>query len=139
MFAFCGADVDSNAEATSPDWKKWKPSDPTSPHWYDVESLQALIAAYIAEEREGGKVKTVREFVSEFKGLSGTAKQKRVIEAALFSPGDYLHDMVSGGEVSRDMVELLLEAMQGEARPVSPATLGSISEEHLADWLVQSF
>ena len=31
---------------------KWKPSDPTSPHWYDPERLQRLIAAYVAHDAD---------------------------------------------------------------------------------------
>ena len=69
-------------QASAPDWNKWRPSDPTSPHWYTPERLRLLVAAYIAAERDGGgKARTVREFVSEFRGLSATAKQKSVTEA----------------------------------------------------------
>jgi hypothetical protein len=69
---------DVRIERTSPTWEKWRPDDPTSAHWYTAETLRDLIAAHIGNERQGGRVKTVREFVSEFRGLSSTAKQKRV-------------------------------------------------------------
>ncbi len=62
--------------ATSPAWLKWKPSDPTSAHWYDRERLARLIAGYVAHEDGRKNKRTVREFVTEFRGLSGTAKQK---------------------------------------------------------------
>ena len=39
------------ATATDPAWAKWKPSDPTSPHWYTAEHLERLLAAYIAVDR----------------------------------------------------------------------------------------
>ena len=37
----------TTVEATDPAWQKWKPSDPTSPHWYKPEDLERLIAAYL--------------------------------------------------------------------------------------------
>jgi hypothetical protein len=37
--AWDGADF-ANVEATSPDWRKWRPSEPTSPHWYTEARLQ---------------------------------------------------------------------------------------------------
>jgi hypothetical protein len=36
-------------------WKKWRPIDPTSPHWYTVEQLRTLIAAYVHAEQHGGR------------------------------------------------------------------------------------
>jgi hypothetical protein len=35
-------------EATNPSWVKWRPPDPTSPHWYKLEHLNRLIAGYLA-------------------------------------------------------------------------------------------
>jgi hypothetical protein len=61
---------------------KWRPSDPTSPHWYDEARLARLIAAHIAHAEDHDRpCPTVREFVSEFRGLSGTAKAKAICEA----------------------------------------------------------
>jgi hypothetical protein len=63
-------------------WSKWRPSDPTSPHWYDAR-LRRLMGAYIARDHDHGHdLRTVREFISEFRGLSASAKQKLVLEAA---------------------------------------------------------
>jgi hypothetical protein len=33
-----------------PSWHKWMPNSPTSPHWYNVEQLAALVAALVGEE-----------------------------------------------------------------------------------------
>ena len=68
-----------HASATNPAWQKWRPSDPTCPHWYDRARLERLIAAYVSHDR--GRPGTVREFVSEFRGLSATAKQAAVLDA----------------------------------------------------------
>jgi hypothetical protein len=46
-------------------WEKWGPSDPTSPHWYDVPRLARLIGANIARAQDHHEpVKTVRDFVA---------------------------------------------------------------------------
>jgi DNA topoisomerase VI subunit B len=63
-------DRDGRATATAPDWAKWRPSDPTSPHWYRTGHLERLIAAYLAHDAAVGRVRTVRELVAEFRGLA---------------------------------------------------------------------
>jgi DNA topoisomerase-6 subunit B len=113
-------------ERSTTTWEKWWPNQPTSPHWYSVERLSQLVAAYVAS----GAVKTVRELVSEFSGLSGTAKQKAVTSAAGLS-GATLGDLVRDGDVDRTAIARLLTAMQQEARPIKPVKLGAIGEEHL--------
>jgi hypothetical protein len=40
----------SNA-ASNPTWRKWLPSDPTSPHWYDAERLGRLRRPHSARRR----------------------------------------------------------------------------------------
>ena len=62
-------------ESGNREWIKFKADDQTSAYWYSPDELKGLIAAYITN---GGK--TVREFVSEFRGLSGTGKQKAVLQ-----------------------------------------------------------
>jgi hypothetical protein len=77
----------------------------------------------------------VREFVAEFNGLSTSAKQKAVTTAAQL-PRAYLHDLVVDGDIDMDAASRLLTAMQAEARPVRPAALGVIGEEHLSQHLI---
>jgi DNA topoisomerase VI subunit B len=120
---------------TMPGWRKWAPRDPTDAHWYSPERLQSLIAAYLTEERRGGRARTVREFVAEFAGLRGTAKQKAVTEVTGLS-GAYLHDLVTDGDVAREPVAALLTAMQRESRAVKPAALGVLGEDHIRAYLV---
>lgn len=107
---------------------------PTSPHWYKPDDLAELVAAYISHEREGGEVRTVRDFIGEFNGLKGTVVRKRVIEAANLS-GTYLADLVAGDDVDRDAIGILHEAMMNESRPVTHARLGAVGKNHLAQWL----
>ena len=119
-------------ERTPTDWKKWSPNQPTSAHWYDEVTLRDLIAAYIARERDGGRERTVREFVSEFRGLSSTAKQKAVTGAW---SGKRLHDFVRGGDVDDNFVAELLAEMQAASSPPAPKLLGLLGQVHLREWM----
>jgi hypothetical protein len=69
-----------NVAATKPDWDKWRPRDPTSPHWYDLQRFQRYLAAHVARDRDLGHGRTVREFIGEFRGLAGTARQRQIKE-----------------------------------------------------------
>jgi DNA topoisomerase VI subunit B len=117
--------------ASSPDWAKWRPSDPTSPWWYRVEDLERLIAAYISHDADKGRERTVQQLAGEFRGLSATAKQK-AIGAATGLARAHLNDLVIDGALDRDALWRLLNEMQARSRPVKPAALGVIGQEHLA-------
>lgn len=118
-------DVVVKVRPTNTEWSKWKPSDPTSPHWYQPQHLERLIAGYISNERDI----TVREFVSEFHGLSGTAKQRRVLEATGLAR-ERLSNLVHGRDLDHQKIARLLAVMQQESKPVKPMSLGIIGEEH---------
>ncbi|MFH1743230.1 MAG: ATP-binding protein [bacterium] len=115
-------------------WRKWRSNECTSAQWYDAERLRNLIAAYVTEERDGGSAKTVREFVSEFRGFTSTVKQKCVTEASGLS-GLYLHDLVNGDGVDIHRVETLLDVMKQNSKPVNPRLLGIIGQEWITDWM----
>src|SRR5262249_350307 len=115
-------------------WQKWLPNRPTDPHWYAPERLRSLLGAYISKEREGGKPRTVREFISEFHGLKSPARQAAACKTAGLH-GAYLHDLVVGNAVDQEAAERLLLAMQGESRAVRPRALGVLGERHLANCL----
>lgn len=123
--------------AVSGGWHKWRPRDPTSPHWYSWERLRDLIAAYLKAERSGGQAKTVRDFIGEFRGLSSTVKRKEIMEAAGLS-GYYLHDLIDGDQVAEVPVGRLLDAMQKASKPVKPADLGVLGATFLRDYLTNS-
>ncbi|MDR3639634.1 MAG: hypothetical protein P4L84_37890 [Isosphaeraceae bacterium] len=114
--------------ATTPRWLKWGPRNPTSPHWYRLDHLERRVAAQIAYDADHGRESTVREFVQEFRGLSGTAKQKAVLEAAGLQRAR-LTDLWDRGPDARNR---LLAAMQDHSRPVKPTDLGVIGREHLS-------
>jgi len=114
---------------TARTFNKWLSSSPTSPHWYTVEQIEGLIGAYIGVERDGGRVRTVREFVSEFAGLSGSQKQKAVTDACGLT-GTNLSALVNGQGLDHDKIAKLLDTMKRESRAVKAAALGIIGEEH---------
>jgi DNA topoisomerase VI subunit B len=115
--------------ATSPQWTKWKPSDPTSPHWYSLDRLERLIAGYVSHDADVGRERTVRELVSEFRGLSGSAKQKAVLGETDMARAP-LSRLVNGNELDRLAIEGLLASMQAHSKPVKPEMLGLIGRDH---------
>ena len=108
-------------------WRKWVPTDPTSPHWYDGPAFQTLIDAEVASARHAGREsRLVRDFVRDFRGLSATAKAKTV--CATVPNATHLADL--NGEAGT-----LLAAMRAEAKPAKPDVLGSVGEEHIRSCL----
>ncbi|MDN5870459.1 MAG: ATP-binding protein [Nitrococcus sp.] len=122
-------------ERTFGEWRKWMPGDPIPAHWYSEETLRDLIAAYVAAERNGGPARTVREFVSEFRGLSATATQKAVTREWSRS---YLHDFVADGDLEPEFVEKLLERMTAASKAPKPQALGVLGKDHLTAWMVRN-
>jgi hypothetical protein len=76
----------------------------------------------------------VREFVSQFRGLSGSAKQKAVTETAQLS-GTTLADLVSGQDIDQTKVARLLSAMRAHSNAVKPEQLGVLGKHHVGDWI----
>jgi DNA topoisomerase VI subunit B len=120
----------TSVEATNPSWPKWRPSDPTSAHWYQPKHLERLIAGYVAHDEDQGRERTVRKFVSEFRGLSGTAKQKRVLEATGLGRAS-LSALRNGDGLNASLIETLLAVMKSNSTPVKPEQLGVIGKDHL--------
>jgi hypothetical protein len=115
--------------ATNPNWHKWRPRNPTSAHWYDVQRLQRYLAADVAGDRDLGQSRTVRDFISEFRGLSGTAIQRRILEEVGCSHHS-LADFFGADAVNSAGVGRLLNAMQDHSKPVPPQHLGIIGAQH---------
>jgi hypothetical protein len=84
------------------------------------------MAAHIAHR---GSI-TVREFISELRGLSSTAKQKAVLEEIGASHVS-LHDFFGRHKANGDNIAKLLDACWRHSKPVRPAQLGVIGKEHL--------
>jgi hypothetical protein len=76
--------------------------------------------------------RTVREFISEFRGLSGSAKQKGVLEEVGAARQSLPEFFGNGDQVNYDQIERLLIAMQFYSKVVKPDALGLIGKDHLA-------
>jgi hypothetical protein len=111
--------------ASNPTWSKWLPSLPTSAHWYDRSRFRRYMSAHIAHR--GGI--TVREFISEFDGISGTAKQKMVL-AETGASHVSLHDYFGRQKANGDNIAKLLASLQRHSKPVKPVQLGVIGKAH---------
>jgi hypothetical protein len=118
-----------NVTATNPQWHKWRPRDPTSAHWYDEARLQRYLAAHVARDRDLKRQRTVREFISEFRGLSGSAVQRKVLEEVGCSHVS-LAAFFGVEKVNRTGIAKLLASMQNHTRLVAPKHLGIIGENH---------
>src|SRR5262249_44501985 len=116
-------------KATDPHWKKWGPRDPTSPHWYDEARLQRYLAAHVARDRDFRRDRTVREFIGEFRGLSRSAVQRKVLEEVGCSHQS-LAQFFGADKVNGRGITKLLASMQKHSRPVAPKLLGVIGVEH---------
>lgn len=123
--------AETRIKAIDPAWSKWRPDEPTCAHWYRAEDLKRLIGAYIADDQDNDRDRTVREFIAEFRGLSATAKQKKVLEATGMSRMN-LSALVDGRDIDHGRIESLLSAMRQNTKPVKPTDLGVIGKDHLA-------
>jgi DNA topoisomerase VI subunit B len=112
-------------KASNPAWQKWLPSWPTSAHWYDPSRFRRYMAAHIAHR--GGI--TVREFISEFRGMTGTAKQKAVL-AETGASHVSLHNFFGRDKANTKNIACLLAAIKKHTKPVRPVDLGIIGREH---------
>jgi DNA topoisomerase VI subunit B len=115
--------------ATDPAWRKWKPRNPTSAHWYTETRLQRYLAAHVQRDRDLGQHRTVREFLREFRGLSGTAVQRKVLGEVGCSHQS-LANFFGVEKVNRKGIAKLLAAMRKYTKPVNPKHLGIIGAEH---------
>ena len=117
--------------AGEPGWRKWMPGNPTSAHWYTVERFERLVCGYLSHDADNGRGRSAREFVAEFDGLTGSAKQKQVLDATGLSRQP-LTALRNGRELDHDRACKLLAAMRAATRPVKPQRLGAIGKDHVA-------
>ncbi len=102
----------------------------TCAHWYSLEDMERLLAAYITHDQDNGGSHFVRDVVKEIRGLSGTAKQKAVLDACGMSRMR-LDSLCNGDGMDHKAVAALLKAMKDNSAEVKPSALGVIGKEHL--------
>jgi DNA topoisomerase VI subunit B len=108
-------------------FKKYVPSQPTSPHWYSAESLKVLVFSHIghAKRSPGGRDLPLGEFVRQFQGLTSTAKAKAVVKQM---GGGFTH--LSDFEGHEEKVAELLAAMKAQTKEPKAKALGFVGKEH---------
>jgi hypothetical protein len=117
-----------NISATGSDWRKWRTCDPTSAYWYKIDHFERCMSAHVARDLDQGRSgRTVREFVSEFRGLARSGKQKLVL-AETGAANVPLATFFAGG---RDGTASLLRSCKRHTKPVKPEDLGIVGEAHL--------
>jgi hypothetical protein len=115
-----------NIKASNPGWRKWLPTWPTSAHWYDKSRFRRYMAAHIANRDSI----TVREFVSEFRGMTATATQKLVLAETSASQVP-LQNYFGLHKANTANIAKLLASIQKHTKPVQAIELGVIGKEHL--------
>ena len=120
-----------NHTASDPSWEKWRPSDPTSPFWYDPVRLGRYVAAHVSRDQNHGRDRTVREFISELRGFSGSAKQKLVLDETGLTRAPLSSLFGPAGKPREDLIEALLGALKKHSKPVKPQDLGLLGKDHL--------
>jgi hypothetical protein len=83
-------------EGKNPQWTKYRACDATSAHWYTLEQFERYAGALIDHDQrkhqEGSREKiTVRDFAAQFRGMSATEKQKKVLIDAPLEAGRVYH------------------------------------------------
>ena len=115
-----------DAAATDPQWRKWRPNDPAPAAWYDDESFNRLIAAFVADDEDHDRRdRTVRDFIEIFRGLARTDTRAQVLDAvgaARMSLRDFFTKPKS--------VLKLLDQMQVSTKPVAAKDLGLLGKDH---------
>ena len=106
-------------------FKKYVPSQPTSPHWYSSESLKVLVFSHIGHARSGGRDLPTGEFVRQFQGLTSTAKARAVVKQL---GGGFTH--LSDFEGNEGKVAELLAAMRAATKEPKAKALGFVGKEH---------
>jgi DNA topoisomerase VI subunit B len=126
-----------NIAATDSAWEKWNPRKPTSAHWYDETRLQRYLAAHVARDRELKRNRTVREFIAEFRGLSGTAVQHKIL-AEVGCSHQSMAQFFGIDQVNREGIAKLLASMRKHSKPVAPKQLGIIGAQHLKQRVLEA-
>jgi DNA topoisomerase VI subunit B len=112
-------------------WEKWRACDPTSAHWYDLARLERYVAAHVSRDQDHGRDRTVREFVKELRGFSGSARQKLVLDETELARASLSSLFDRDGHPKSAEMQHLLAALKKHSKPVKPKDLGLIGREHL--------
>ena len=114
--------------ARSRGWKKWTQGDPSPVQWYTLEQFGALMAACLrADQRVARRPRSVREFMGQFRGMSGTQKRQQACEAAGIRAGDTVEDVLQRAGAPAALWGQMRVAT--DDRAPGPKHLGAIGKE----------
>jgi hypothetical protein len=107
-------------------WRKYLPTDLTSPWWYSPDDLTRLVFSHIAAGKpRGGTDLLLRDFVRQFRSCSHTTKAQAVCARL---PGiAHLSDFADRHETA---VHILHQAMCEAGKAPSPDVLGAVGADH---------
>jgi DNA topoisomerase VI subunit B len=113
--------------ASNPRWAKWGPSQPIPIQWHTVETFKTLMAAQIAADEDAATSRTVRDFISQFRGMTSPTKQSQLLNLV-----DAFREPLAKffGDGRGERIERLYSLLCGTTRPPKPADLGLIGEAH---------
>jgi DNA topoisomerase VI subunit B len=119
------------------DWPKWKPSDKTPAHWYSLERFERLMAVHIARDEDLGRDQTVREWIAQFRGFTGSPKRTEIMADSRIEPHTKLREFYStSGTINHGRIDMLRQAMIASSDLVEPAKMGIIGKDYLRSTLV---
>ena len=90
-----------------------------------------MAACINRDQRDGKRVRLLREFVRDFRGLTGSAKLAAVLDELGLSRAR-LDVFFADDKVDHAGIARLLAAMRQHSKPVKPERLGLIGREHFA-------
>jgi hypothetical protein len=125
------SEIEVDRQPSAPAWKKWRGCDPTSAHWYDQQRLTRYLAAHVARDQDHGRNRTVREFITELRGFSGSATQKKPLDRTALTRSPLSTLFGSDGSADTDRIAALLSALKTLSKPPKPLDLGTLGKGHL--------
>lgn len=138
------ADADECTEIYKPSVEKvakWTPAMQSSPHWYTEAAFSALVYSHIRETAGTGVDVPLGKFISEFDGLSGSAKQKQIRASLNWHypdtgfPATHLSHLAD----KAGAITALHAEMMKNSKPTTPARLGPVGKEHLEEMLDREY
>lgn len=110
---------------TNPDFRKWKPNNPPSAHWFNLDQFQRFLCAFLASRPE----MLVKEFLLQFAGMTSTRYQKEILDAQGLQRTTIVDAFTDDGNVLTEMVTALHDAICACGDPVKAVRLGPIGKE----------
>lgn len=132
--ALAGLFTDAHAEDLIyvHEWGSWRVWD--EGRWREDHAVSVFDRArkiHLARDEDLGRRRMVREFITEFRGLSGSSKQKTVLEETGTARLSLAEFASSGTDIDHEAAGKLLASMQRHTRPPHARDLGVIGRDHL--------